>query len=275
MLKICYCCYYWFCRYVVQVACGGFHSLALVRSLPPAGARTLSLDKCGRCQQLLYTMIDCDDHVIISDNHYCPLGVELNEAKTENSTPERQKQEQEEQPQGQRSQGQGSSEVNHEVNHVGSSMSSEAFCPAVGSAEGSKAENVAEPDEESTPTDPGPDTCKVQKRSVKRTRSSQFPDEQELKNYLKRMSDLSLTEQTSTASHSSSPSSPVSDLPATTPTSAPDLTPALAPPPPATRSPPGKPPPPGATPVESVDLVNTLKLLIMHCSGALPRAGVT
>lgn len=250
------------CRYVVQVACGGFHSLALVRSLPPVGARKLSLDKCGRCQQLLYTMIDRDDHVIISDNHYCPLGVELNEAQKENGTSEKQRQQLEEpreahvkQQQGERPQGQGSNEANHEVNHVGSPLSSEAFCPAVGSVGGSKAENVVEPDDGSAPTET--DTAKAQKRSVKRTRSSQFPDEQELKNYLKRMSDLSLSDQTGTPSHSV-PSSPISDLPPSTPTSAPDLMTALVPSPPATRSPPGK-AHPGGTPVESEELMNRLK----------------
>ncbi|XP_041927607.1 alsin-like isoform X2 [Alosa sapidissima] len=220
-------------RYVVQVACGGFHSLALVRSLPPSSARTLSLDKCGRCQQLLYTMVDRDDHVIISDNHYCPLGVEINEVKGQESTPEKQQQAQQEQP-GQSSEGQGSNEVTQDVNHVGSSLSSEAFCPAVGSAgdspeAGSKAGNVVEPDEGSTPAQT--DTAKA---PVKRTRSSQFPDEQELKNYLKRMSDLSLSEQTGTAAHSA-PSSPVSDQPNTTPMPSPGLAPASAHLPPASH----------------------------------------
>ncbi|XP_063067833.1 alsin isoform X2 [Engraulis encrasicolus] len=59
-------------RHVLQVACGAFHSLALVRcpiSHPPP-------DKCGQCHQLLYTMTDKEDHVIISDNHRCPLLVE-------------------------------------------------------------------------------------------------------------------------------------------------------------------------------------------------------
>ncbi|KAL1021859.1 hypothetical protein UPYG_G00018960 [Umbra pygmaea] len=64
-------------RHVLQVACGAFHSLALVRCLPPQEARRPPPDKCGRCHQLLYTMTDKEDHVIISDSHYCPLGVEL------------------------------------------------------------------------------------------------------------------------------------------------------------------------------------------------------
>uniref|UniRef100_A0A673WLP2 Alsin Rho guanine nucleotide exchange factor ALS2 n=1 Tax=Salmo trutta TaxID=8032 RepID=A0A673WLP2_SALTR len=64
-------------RHVLQVACGAFHSLALVRCLPPQESRRPLPDKCGQCHQLLYTMTDKEDHVIISDSHYCPLGVEL------------------------------------------------------------------------------------------------------------------------------------------------------------------------------------------------------
>uniref|UniRef100_A0A8C7LDY8 Alsin Rho guanine nucleotide exchange factor ALS2 n=1 Tax=Oncorhynchus kisutch TaxID=8019 RepID=A0A8C7LDY8_ONCKI len=64
-------------RHVLQVACGAFHSLALVRCLPPQESRRPLPDKCGQCNQLLYTMTDKEDHVIISDSHYCPLGVEL------------------------------------------------------------------------------------------------------------------------------------------------------------------------------------------------------
>ncbi|KAJ8003567.1 hypothetical protein DPEC_G00149690 [Dallia pectoralis] len=64
-------------RHVLQVACGAFHSLALLRCLPPQEARRPPPDKCGRCNQLLYTMTDKEDHVIISDSHYCPVRVEL------------------------------------------------------------------------------------------------------------------------------------------------------------------------------------------------------
>lgn len=60
-------------RYVLQVACGGAHSLALVRCLGPANVIRPPVDKCVQCHQLLYTMTDKEDHVIISDNHYCPL----------------------------------------------------------------------------------------------------------------------------------------------------------------------------------------------------------
>ncbi|XP_028277552.1 alsin isoform X2 [Parambassis ranga] len=66
-------------RYVLQVACGASHSLALVRCLGPQDVHRPPVDKCGQCNQLLYTMTDKEDHVIISDSHYCPLGVELTE----------------------------------------------------------------------------------------------------------------------------------------------------------------------------------------------------
>lgn len=69
-------------RHVLQVACGGSHSLALVRCLAPQEAPRPPPDKCGQCHQLLYTMTDKEDHVIISDSHYCPLGVELAEGET-------------------------------------------------------------------------------------------------------------------------------------------------------------------------------------------------
>ena len=220
----------------MQVACGGFHSLALVRSLPSPTARTLSLDKCGRCQQLLYTMIDRDDHVIISDNHYCPLGVELNEAKRQ-SAPEQQQQ------QGQSSQG--SNEVSKEVTPVGSSMTSETFCPALGSVGGSpqvgsEAENMGEPDEGNSTAQT--DTAKV---PLRRTKSSPFPDEQDLKEYLKR---LSLSEHPGTATHFV-PSSPDSGKDTIALKPLPDHTPAPIHPAPASHplqpggSQPGKPHP--------------------------------
>lgn len=74
-------------RYVLQVACGASHSLALVRCLGPQDVHRPPVDKCGQCNQLLYTMTDKEDHVIISDSHYCPLGVELTEDESRLETP--------------------------------------------------------------------------------------------------------------------------------------------------------------------------------------------
>ncbi|XP_023817178.1 alsin isoform X3 [Oryzias latipes] len=66
-------------RRVLQVACGATHSLALVRCFGPGDTQRPPVDKCSQCNQLLYTMTDKEDHVIISDGHCCPLGVEPTE----------------------------------------------------------------------------------------------------------------------------------------------------------------------------------------------------
>lgn len=57
-------------RCVLQVACGSAHCLALVQDLPFHPL----VDRCRRCNQLLYTMTDKEDHVIISDGHCCTQG---------------------------------------------------------------------------------------------------------------------------------------------------------------------------------------------------------
>ncbi|XP_028319694.1 alsin isoform X3 [Gouania willdenowi] len=74
-------------RHVLQVACGGAHSLALVRCLGPKDVHRPPVDKCGQCHQLLYTMTDKEDHVIISDSHYCPLRVEPTRVEDPRTTP--------------------------------------------------------------------------------------------------------------------------------------------------------------------------------------------
>lgn len=69
-------------RVVLQVACGAFHSLALVQCLPPQDLKPVP-ERCVQCSQLLITMTDKEDHVIISDSHCCPLGVTLSESQAE------------------------------------------------------------------------------------------------------------------------------------------------------------------------------------------------
>lgn len=69
-------------RVVLQVACGAFHSLALVQCLPPQDLKPVP-ERCNQCSQLLITMTDKEDHVIISDSHCCPLGVTLSESQAE------------------------------------------------------------------------------------------------------------------------------------------------------------------------------------------------
>lgn len=70
-------------RVVLQVACGAFHSMALVQCLPPQDLKPVP-ERCNQCSQLLITMTDKEDHVIISDSHCCPLGVTLSESQAEN-----------------------------------------------------------------------------------------------------------------------------------------------------------------------------------------------
>lgn len=69
-------------RVVLQVACGSFHSLALVQCLPSQDLKPVP-ERCNQCSQLLITMTDKEDHVIISDSHCCPLGVMLSESQGE------------------------------------------------------------------------------------------------------------------------------------------------------------------------------------------------
>uniref|UniRef100_A0A8C7VN51 Alsin Rho guanine nucleotide exchange factor ALS2 n=1 Tax=Oncorhynchus mykiss TaxID=8022 RepID=A0A8C7VN51_ONCMY len=143
-------------RHVLQVACGAFHSLALVRCLPPQEARRPLPDKCGQCNQLLYTMTDKEDHVIISDSHYCPLGVELladGEARLEpgRSPPLR----------------------------LQSSPSEPLSSHTSASAPGLQPSITDHTDYER-----------------RRTVSSPYPDDQAVKEYLKKLSDTSLVEET-------------------------------------------------------------------------------
>uniref|UniRef100_A0A4W4FF22 VPS9 domain-containing protein n=1 Tax=Electrophorus electricus TaxID=8005 RepID=A0A4W4FF22_ELEEL len=122
-------------RHVLQVVCGASHSLALVRCLPlplPQGQCRLLADKCGQCNQSLYTMTDKEDHVIISDSHSCPLGVELEEGDAK--------------------------------------LETEALESSGSGTDGAKGTAA---------------------------KSSPYPDEQALKDYLKRLSDQTLAEQVS------------------------------------------------------------------------------
>ncbi|XP_051478897.1 alsin isoform X1 [Apus apus] len=70
-------------RVVLQIACGAYHSLALVQCLPVQEMKPIP-ERCNHCSQLLITMMDKEDHVIISDSHCCPLGVALSDSQPEN-----------------------------------------------------------------------------------------------------------------------------------------------------------------------------------------------
>uniref|UniRef100_A0A667WVS1 Alsin Rho guanine nucleotide exchange factor ALS2 n=1 Tax=Myripristis murdjan TaxID=586833 RepID=A0A667WVS1_9TELE len=67
-------------RHVIQVACGGYHSLALVRSLPPHSYDTQNpSEQSGRGKSPLRLAPEREELDSVDDAHYCPLGVELTE----------------------------------------------------------------------------------------------------------------------------------------------------------------------------------------------------
>lgn len=63
-----------------QVACGAYHSLALVRSLPSKNYNTQNPpEKKERGQSPHYSATDREELFAGDSGHYCPLGVELTE----------------------------------------------------------------------------------------------------------------------------------------------------------------------------------------------------
>lgn len=163
-------------RYVIQIACGGFHSLALVQFLPSPEASQQTRDKCGQCKQSLFTMTEKDDHVIISDEHYCPLGVELADTK-----------------QGRRS-GQSSpawtpKTKNSSPDSQVSPLTSNNICADQGSSSRSQQNTTSQE------TQLNLAESEAGHVSLRRTKSTPYPDEQALKDYLKRISDQTLAEQ--------------------------------------------------------------------------------
>lgn len=184
-------------RYVLQVACGGAHSLALVRCLAPnQEARRPPQDKCGQCNQLLYTMTDKEDHVIISDSHYCPLGVELGETGAGPGA------------------GLGSPSQRLRTSPSDPTLSSSAPMvtpteviqeprPSDGALADSGHQGEPEGHEEKTDCDSGrvAGCCKTPTGAGTGMgagfKNSPYPDEQAVKDYLKRLSDHSAAEQAS------------------------------------------------------------------------------
>ncbi|KAM9710020.1 alsin-like isoform 2-T2 [Menidia menidia] len=77
-------------RHVIQVACGAYHSLALVRSLPPQDHNTQRPPKereQGRSPH--HPVTEREDLFTAEDSHYCPLGVELTEVMRGETSPRR------------------------------------------------------------------------------------------------------------------------------------------------------------------------------------------
>lgn len=69
--------------YFPQVACGAYHSLALVRSLPPKNSNTQNpYEKRERGQSPHYSVAEREELFAVDGGHYCPLGVELTEVMT-------------------------------------------------------------------------------------------------------------------------------------------------------------------------------------------------
>ncbi|KAM9328216.1 alsin [Pholidichthys leucotaenia] len=198
-------------RCVLQVACGASHSLALVRCLRPHDGCRPPVDKCGQCDELLYTMTDKEDHVIISDSHYCPLGVEPTEDEGGLEPPAP--------PAGLKT---------SPSEPILSSHTSNSGSPAA-------ADSSAEPSHPQDPEDRGPslvdgvptdsaggpqDQSGGSGVSVVGVKSSPYPDEQAVKDYLKKLSENTQAEAKTTSGriHALLPSA--GGLISSTPTSA-------------------------------------------------------
>uniref|UniRef100_A0A673I4H7 Alsin-like n=1 Tax=Sinocyclocheilus rhinocerous TaxID=307959 RepID=A0A673I4H7_9TELE len=168
-------------RYVVQIACGGFHSLALVQILSPPEDSQQAWDRCGQCKQSLYTMTDKDDHVVISDEHYCPLGVELTDSKEGRRS-------------GQSSPAQTPQSKNSSPHFEVSPLTLKNICEDPGFSVRSQQNTTSQ---ESQPV---PALSETGHARLRRTKSNPYPDEQALTDYLKRISDQTLAEQAEAAS---------------------------------------------------------------------------
>ncbi|XP_076011850.1 alsin-like isoform X3 [Genypterus blacodes] len=76
-------------RHVIQVACGAFHSLALVRRLPPQSFTTQRASEQREQSQSPRYLLTPEDSFVVDDTHYCPLGVELPEVSPGKGCPRR------------------------------------------------------------------------------------------------------------------------------------------------------------------------------------------
>ncbi|XP_041857006.1 alsin-like isoform X2 [Melanotaenia boesemani] len=77
-------------RHVIQVACGAYHSLAVVRSLPHQDYNTQNPPKKRERDQSPHCPVpDREELLTAEDAHYCPLGVELTEVMRSETPPRR------------------------------------------------------------------------------------------------------------------------------------------------------------------------------------------
>ncbi|XP_047193094.1 alsin-like isoform X1 [Scophthalmus maximus] len=187
-------------RHVIQVACGAYHSLALVRSLPPQSNHTPNPpEKRERGQSPHYSATEREDPFTVDDAHYCPLGVELTEVLTGETSPRRGGPRRRLQPRG-RSAGRspGSGTAACPFSEDGKSSNKQRN-PSVGAN--------FEPDV--TQTDGRPKSHPLSCWTA--NKNSAFPDELELQNILQKLSGHSLEPHHSAQGDTDSLSSHTSD----------------------------------------------------------------
>ncbi|XP_067892403.1 alsin [Heterodontus francisci] len=175
-------------RVVMQIACGAHHSLALVQR-PSPHEKMQNSEKCHHCHQLLLTMTDKEDHVIISDSHYCPLGMALSDSEHKHFSPN---------PNHHHSP---SEQLPH--NHIRDTHSTEL--PQPGQPEHLNVADKAEPAQRPDKAEEGdPLTLPQEPNGVvhnARPRSSQYPDEEAVKAYLRKLSDISQLDDSVKSAH--------------------------------------------------------------------------
>ncbi|XP_019746352.1 alsin isoform X2 [Hippocampus comes] len=174
-------------RCVLQVACGAKHSLALVRCLGPQDTQRPPADKCGQCKQLLYTMMDKEDHVIISDSHHCLPTLEQPEEDEKLKTPSP------------------NSTLKLSPSEAALSSKTSTSPPqsvspvTVNNSDPSQFENV-ENQESSLAAQELPasdfNLSETKSSGAPSAKSSPYPDEQAVKEYLKKLSDSTQAEKT-------------------------------------------------------------------------------
>ncbi|XP_069377256.1 alsin isoform X5 [Paralichthys olivaceus] len=187
-------------RYVLQVACGALHSLALVRCLGSQDVQRPPVDKCRHCNQLLYTMTDKEDHVIISDGHYCPPGAELTKDERKLEAP---------------AHGLKTSPSEPVLSSHTSTSHSDSPAPQTSADPSSDSAPVQDLEKEETalangvlPCSDSDPTAQSEGGSgaVSVVKSSLYPDEQAVKDYLKKLTDNTQTEAKTGGLHSLLPS---------------------------------------------------------------------
>ncbi|XP_078407551.1 alsin [Cetorhinus maximus] len=178
-------------RAVMQIACGAHHSLALVQKPWPHEKRQNS-EKCHHCHQLLLTMMDKEDHVIISDSHYCPLGMALTNSEHKHPAP-------------------------NPDHHPGEQLPPDRGTDAGGSElpqpaqpkrlldTAEKTELEPRPDNAEDGGPPSPQQGHSGVANAAKPRSSHYPDEEAVKAYLRKLSDNSQSDPSAKNPHPPNP----------------------------------------------------------------------